>query len=360
MEIVSSRHSRLDANHAAAWVTSLALAFAVPAQAVDEKEPPKADKQNIPIDLFEGVRVKDTHGLGYPEVERLENREGWVNLNFMVDPNGKPYEIMVAQSSGNKSFEESAMKAAKNWTFEPASLNGQRIDSAMTLKVKFVLSERSTGANPEFVRAYNALLKAIKANDKTAADAAMSKLKINNLYEDAYHGAAEYQYAREWGTEAEQLEGLERAIAQEKNAQYLPQDAFAGALQSVLALQIKYRDYASAIYTWHKLEKAGANKATLEKIKPSIDQIMALHKDDRAYWMSGQISEASWHLLLFKRRFQIDVTKGRISQVKLRCDKKFVFFQFDPKLRYEVNDKFGACSVELIGDPGTKFNLVQS
>jgi len=66
-----------------------------------------------------------------------------------------------------------------------------------------------------------------------------------------------------------------------------------------------------------------------------------------------------WSLKLFKRRFRIEVAEGYISQVKLRCDKGYLYFAFDPKLRYTVDDKYGVCMMELLGAPGAKFTLFQ-
>ncbi len=50
---------------------------------------------------------------------------------------------------------------------------------------------------------------------------------------------------------------------------------------------------------------------------------------------------------------------GFISQVKLRCDKRYVYFSFDPKMECQVANADGKCSVELEGAPGTKFKFVQ-
>jgi TonB family protein len=41
----------------------------------------------------------------------MRGQEGWVELNLMVDPTGRPFEVTVARSSGNKGFEEAAVKA---------------------------------------------------------------------------------------------------------------------------------------------------------------------------------------------------------------------------------------------------------
>jgi hypothetical protein len=54
------------------------------------------------------------------------------------------------------------------------------------------------------------------------------------------------------------------------------------------------------------------------------------------------------------------VSEGHVSEIKLRCDKRFVFYKFDPELKYEVASQYGKCGIELVGEPGTTFNLVQS
>jgi len=74
----------------------------------------------------------------------------------------------------------------------------------------------------------------------------------------------------------------------------------------------------------------------------------------------GQLSEGKWYLHLFKRHFRAVVSEGYIAQVKLRCDKGYVTFAFDPTLQYHVPDKDGDCSIELEGAPGTRFKLIQS
>src|ERR1700728_492917 len=44
----------------------------------------------------------------YPVEEMSRNIEGWVQLSMMVDARGKPFEISVEASSGNKAFEKEA------------------------------------------------------------------------------------------------------------------------------------------------------------------------------------------------------------------------------------------------------------
>lgn len=336
-------------------LTTLAQAQTPPTVS-PEPEPVPATQS---IEVFNGPRQRLLEPPSYPQSERAMGRDGWVNLNFMIDPHGKPYEIMVIDSTGNKGLEKAAIKAAEDWEFEPATLAGVPIDSSYTVKVQFVLSG-AAGANNDFVSAYKAFQRAAKASDKEKADAALAKMKVKNLYEDAYYNLALYDHARRWGTQAQQLEAIQRAIAEERNAKYLPKATFAAGLEVLLDLQIKRRDFAGALHTWNKLQ-AQADAPTLARWETPIAKIKALRDDKSPYAVAGDFGDStSWYLHLFRRTFQIAVESGRVAEIKLRCDTSFVFFKHDPEIQYTVADKYGRCSMELIGDPGTKFNLVQS
>jgi hypothetical protein len=188
----------------------------------------------------------------------------------------------------------------------------------------------------------------------------MQNLKVTNLYEDAYFGIALYNYSGKWGDESQQLEGLRRAIAEEDHPRYLPPDVFRFALLHCMQLELNSREYAEAITTWKRLEKSGIDKDTAARAKPALDKLERIRTDDSAYAVSGLISDRNWYLHLFKRHFQAVVSEGYISEVRLRCDKRHVFFTFDSTLQYEVASKDGNCSIELVGAPGTRFKLIQS
>jgi hypothetical protein len=68
----------------------------------------------------------------------------------------------------------------------------------------------------------------------------------------------------------------------------------------------------------------------------------------------------SWHHQLFKDHFQIAVASGKVSDIKLRCKKAYVFFHYQPGVQYKVESRSGNCWMELIGEPGTTFDLTQS
>lgn len=333
------------------------LALCLPASALhaaEEAQPAVA----VPVDLYKGPKSIEMQPPRYPESERQSGGEGWVIVNMMIDPEGKPYEATVVESTGNPVFEKAALAAVDKWRFEPASVNGTPIHAGGNYKLQFQLTGEN-GASESFARAYKQLVKAVDEGDRERADSRLALLKPHNLYEDAYAGLASYTYYHKWGNAEQQLSAIRRAIAGEKDARYLPKGAFTAAQQAALALEIQSQDYARALRTWRALRDNldAERRAQLQK---SIDQIQALRSNDQAFAVNGEIvMGSSWYYELLKRRFQIDVTSGAVAEIKLRCDQQYVFFRYDPQLQYTISGNNSGCWMELVGDPGTKFRLIQ-
>jgi len=202
-------------------------------------------------------------------------------------------------------------------------------------------------------------LQAANAGDRAAADAALKKLDIKTLYEDAYFGLASYVYASKWGDVSQQIDGLRRATTPGDSSShyYLSSAELTSALFVLIKLEVKAKEYAEATDDWQRLQKI--DKATAAQLDPVFDQLEKIRTDHTAYEVNGLITEGQWFLHMFKQHFRADVSEGFISQVKLRCDKRYVFFAFDPKLQYQIDNKTGKCGIELDGSPGTRFKLIQ-
>ncbi len=323
----------------------------------------EAPSESISLDVYREPKVKPLAQDSYPVFpisERRSGKDGWVYVNLMVSPEGKPYEIMVAESSGNKALEKSALEAVRKWSFQPGTLEGKPIDSATMIKLRFRLTG-AQGASSRFVKSFKAAVQAIQKKDKPAAEVVISSLSPQNLYETSYAGLAEYYYAVQWGTQSQQLAGLSRAIAQENHADYLPEDSYKTALRAIFPLQVNERHYRDALKTWDRLRMAeNDDPQALAPFKSVVDQISTLKTDGSSFTVSGRINETSWSHSLLKTRFHVSVTSGHVAQLKLRCQQNYVSFAFDPEVDYRVADKAGDCTLEVIGDPDTAFDLVQS
>src|SRR6185437_2181693 len=124
-------------------------------------------------------------------------------------------------------------------------------------------------------------------------------------------------------------------------------------------LEAKANDYGDALTTWKALQPRvpAASRAELQRL---ADQITAERDSSQPVTTSGAIDRHSWGSRLFRKRFTIAVTGGSVSEIKLRCTKHYLFFKYTPDVQYAIEPNVGECSIEVVGDPGTTFNLTQS
>ena len=100
----------------------------------------------------------------YPRRAFLDQKEGWVSVNFMVDDIGKPYEIAVTGYS-NETFVKAAIRAVEKWDFQPASIDDRSIDAAASFRITFELSGPSQ-ASGAVRKAYSLAISAIRNKNR--------------------------------------------------------------------------------------------------------------------------------------------------------------------------------------------------
>jgi TonB family protein len=343
--------------HKLAMLASFALLTS--AQLSLAADPPAGpEKVSVEAEIYIDPKPGESPEIIYPTRELNDGVEGWVYVWLMIDPQGKPHELEIAESTGNKEFEKRALESVALTQFEPATLGGKPVDACVIYPVFFRI-HGNEGMAPAFVKTYNEFATALKSKDKAAAQAAMSKLQARNFSEIASLGMVKFAYAKRWGTDEEQLIGLRMAIARMTEASYLSYDTFTYALQSRFLVQAKTQDFAGALWTWKTLKPLEKDPAVLEKLSGMAKEIEAYRTDPQPYSVPAKLSDGVWSYYLFRNKFRINVIRGRVSQIKLYCERKFVLFPFDPKVEYTVEEGVGKCSIVVRGDSGTSIELVQ-
>lgn len=74
----------------------------------------------------------------YPPAEARAGVQGTVLLKVLVDVDGKPLEVIVLESSGNRGLDRSAREhVLKTWLFQPAMRDGQAVQAYGKVPVVF-------------------------------------------------------------------------------------------------------------------------------------------------------------------------------------------------------------------------------
>ena len=76
----------------------------------------------------------------YPRMAKQRGITGTVLLQVLVGIDGRPLEVTVAQSSGNRELDEAARaQVLKRWSFQPAQKDGQTVQAIGMVPIEFAL-----------------------------------------------------------------------------------------------------------------------------------------------------------------------------------------------------------------------------
>lgn len=75
----------------------------------------------------------------YPREALLDNIEGWVDLEFVIDAGGVPTDIVVKSSRPQRVFDAAAAYALRQWRFEPIARDGATQSRRAALRMEFKL-----------------------------------------------------------------------------------------------------------------------------------------------------------------------------------------------------------------------------
>jgi len=92
--------------------------------------PAKVGGQVVPVELISRVEPQ------YPPLARQANVSGEVLLEAVVGPNGRVTDVRML--SGHPLLREAAGAAVRKWTYRPAMLNGQPVESRTQIRINFL------------------------------------------------------------------------------------------------------------------------------------------------------------------------------------------------------------------------------
>ena len=92
--------------------------------------------QQTVVSVAELTRTKAVNPI-YPESARKRGIEGWVEIEFTVQTNGAVDEVEVRNSSPADVFDDAAIRAMRQWRFEPVRRNGETVPQRAMVRLKF-------------------------------------------------------------------------------------------------------------------------------------------------------------------------------------------------------------------------------
>ncbi len=83
----------------------------------------------------------------YPSDALKKGVEGWVELAFTVMPNGSVDDVEVRNASPADVFDDAAIRAIRQWRFEPVVRNGKTVPQRAMVRLRFAEGQQSSYRN---------------------------------------------------------------------------------------------------------------------------------------------------------------------------------------------------------------------
>ena len=77
----------------------------------------------------------------YPRRARSRGIEGWVNVGFTIQPNGKIKDIVILQSEPTGIFDNATRRSVAQWKFKPQLLDGKPTPRRVEQTIRFNLKQ---------------------------------------------------------------------------------------------------------------------------------------------------------------------------------------------------------------------------
>ncbi|MFY8351530.1 energy transducer TonB [Pseudoalteromonas sp. SSM20] len=294
----------------------------------------------------------------YPISAAKEGKEGWVQLSFVVEPDGTTSNVIVENSS-NPVFESYALKSIKKWQYSPATMDGKAIQQCRNqVQMDFKLSDTPKGASKWFFKQYRLANRYLEENKLEDAKEIAKKIEEKgrwNAYEDMYYAILNSLIAEQSKDNEAELNAIKNVLGYrelQKEEQY---SAFA---TRAFSLAVERQLYGDAKSIFENLQTHYSENPNVAKLTPYYEQITAYLASDKPLVIDAKIGERDfWSYQLERSGFVIDNVSGNLTNLEVRCDNYHSQFLVESGNKWQIPESWGRCSVYVFGDANAKFRL---
>lgn len=304
----------------------------------------------------------------YPGIELRRQRQGWVDLSYVVTTEGTVIDPIVIDSSGSTAFERQAMRAVEKFVYEPATINGEPVQQCETrVRITFALDDPVDGVSRRFYGRYRKIEKALDANDLEKAeqliDETFDSSKLT-MAENAWLWTASARLYGRKGDKDGQLMAVKRATTRRE---WVNENLYPNLLTLKTSLLLEKALYAEAIASYAALEETGISNDHTAALERSIRIIEDAVNTDQILSVSAGIEAndecidcpTSWRYKPLRRQFRIANVDGNLNTIEFRCPwQRFVDgIEDTDEQTWEMPQEWGSCSIFVFGEPGSTFEF---
>lgn len=316
------------------------------------------------------------------------DREAMIYVRVVVDAEGRVVDATVADHSfGEQRFVDTALAAAKQFLFNPATVDGKPVETAAILPLGFKAgrnfntrkSEWVTGISTEFRRELRKVEKLLKDRDFDGAHFHaewMLQEKVRFTYEYAVLKAQLAQTLALVGRDLEALRAAEEATKQTVSSfrdfsprqqvppnspdnYMLPEKVVTSLLDLRIQLAARNGLPIEALQAYYEL--AGLVKMAPADPRPALaEQLIARLESDEPLAIRARIRAKAWSTTPYRHRFAVAQVDGEIHAVKMSCGRDELSSPYSPGEEWKKPAEWQGCpfTVTIDGEPGTGFTFI--
>jgi len=303
----------------------------------------------------------------YPRRAAKAGAEGWVQMSYVIDTQGKVQDAVVEDFGGHQTFKRAALKAIEKWTFSPAIKDGEPTEQChQAVQFNFTLNGNN-GASKRFISRYKEADELIKAKDFAGAQAIIAKLHENkdlNRYENSWLWNIDATLANELGNIKREIKSINRTLASSEshvddNKTF--DDAYIGFLYSRLfGLEAQAGRFGAALKTLEAIKELPDAELYLKAIDKTVTQLTEFLASDQHLFVKVDLQNSGRYFHeLARNKFAFANINGKVDTVEVRCETRRERFTVAEDFVWSIPASWGECRVMVKGDSQTTFELVE-
>jgi TonB family protein len=97
----------------------------------------------LPSEIVDAASLElaDYQAPAFPPAARERGLNGWVDVQFLVDVDGRVSDAIITGAEPAGIFEQAAVDALKQWRYKPLQRDGHAVDQRARLRMKFALDK---------------------------------------------------------------------------------------------------------------------------------------------------------------------------------------------------------------------------
>lgn len=299
----------------------------------------------------------------YPRKGLENHHEAVVMMEFVVDESGRAKDFQVAHNSGDVLFEHAAKRAVEQWQFEPATLDGEPIQSFPVVQsLIFEVTNAKNGVDATFSRRYDKATEFLETVQLDKAEKLIEQFFTSGRLTLRELGFAKFLEARFFaasGRQDEQLRNLR--LIEDLLSNSVPPAVRINVLADLLVAEYRARNYAEVVHLAQRLPRVEGSVKISEQLAPTIDRIRAVAASDRPLKTEHELGESGrWTGRPLRRGWEIATDASALHQVGAACGNFSIRADYRDGEIFSIPSDWSDCKVTVWGEPGAKFTLLQN